>query len=193
MNELIFTWTFDNKPLDISSKWFLLEYNSPDSVEQGGMYQCFAASADLVFTGSSEILLVLFAPYFIEDPESLFTLNNDTAEFTCAAIGHPTPLVEWYRLESNESFTDLEKLIDNSLLLPNSSFTYSNTSESMEASFLIIDPLGYTDYGYYLCVATLDSERVVYVQDCCSANNISEPGISNISYSTLSSFAVLAS
>ena len=189
---LYYNWTFNDESLFVSTPWLLIDYNSSDSLEQGGSYQCLVTTEDTVFTGSSDYLLILFAPYFVEHPQTVLTVDNSTIEFSCSAIGHPTPVTNWYRIDSNYNITDLETVMDSSLLLPLSSFIEGNFSDSdtMDSTVLVIDPVTYDDYGYYLCVATFDNDTVIYVRDCCNTDEL----VSLFSsYNTLSNLATLAS
>ena len=192
INDLYYTWTFNDVPLNVTTSWLVVEYNSANAVEQGGNYQCLVTTKDLIFTGSSQYLLLLFAPYFIEHPQTVLTIDNSTAEFSCSAVGHPAPIIVWYRIESNDNITNLDAIMEASLLLPFPSFIETNINDAMNTGILYIDPVTYNDFGYYLCVATLDNETVLYVRDCCGTDEPNQP-INTVSYSTLSNLTTLAS
>ena len=170
----------------------MISYSTSEDVNRGGVYQCFAASNDMIFTGNSPHILVLFAPFFTVHPESVNTSFNSSVEFRCTAVGHPSPMVQWYRLHSNVNISDLESVNSLSVLFPYSSFFETESTNTSDSSLLIIDSLEYDDFGYYVCVASLDNSTVIYVRDCCSPDSDNDLSPSQEETYTFSNFAVLA-
>ena len=184
-----YTWTFNNDVINHTSSSLTITYFSPDSVEQGGVYQCYTHALGMLLSGTSRQILIAFAPLITEDPVSVLAIYNDTVEFNCTAIGHPTPVIEWYRLSVNNNITTLEDVNKYSIKLPFFSMEETTTDTTIKSSTLIIDPVEYNDFGYYICVAKLFSDAFVYVSDCCNSESGSSSGevvelyysISNIS------------
>ena len=146
----------------------------------------------MIFNGASKQLLITYAPHFTVHPQSLVTTisNNTAIEFSCSAIAHPTPTIEWYRVNSIDNITELN-VAQNSLTLANSSFTESNTTDLFEViSFLTIDPVEYEDYGYYVCLASIE-DSIIFVRNCCGNNDYNNDTI-NTSYTSLSTVGTLA-
>ena len=186
---MYYTWKFNNDVINHTSSSLTISYYSPDSIEQGGVYQCCAQSLDMILTGTSPKILIAFAPLITEEPASVFAMYNDSVEFTCTATGHPTPVIEWYRLSVETNVSTLKDVNEFSIELPSSAFIEKTITNTTETSVLIIDPVDYDDFGYYVCVASLSSDTFVYARDCCDSDTESGSGeaietvyaISNIS------------
>ena len=184
-----YTWSLNDTFIPNESRsYYTISYTDQDSVKLGGTYQCYAHTSDVSVYGSSPKVLVLFAPHVIEHPSSVAVSNNDTVEFTCTAIGYPTPTIEWKRVMSS-NVANLTALQNMENELPMNTNNVSITGTNNETSTLTIDPVQYEDYGYYLCMATLSSSDIVFVSDCCNPVNINTSDIN--SYTTLSSVATL--
>ena len=168
VDEVIYSWTFNENVTNINSSVLTIEYNSAESVTQGGLYQCFTHALGMILTATSNRILIAFAPAIISSPEFSFSDHNDSVTLNCTAVGHPLPTVEWYRLESNITIEDFDSLYNYTIELPKSSFITNFTDSFEITSSLNIDPVNYNDYGYYVCVARVDNESLVLVQDCCS-------------------------
>ena len=189
LDAVYYTWTFNKDVINHTSSSLTITYFSPDSVEQGGVYQCYTHALGMLLSGTSRQILIAFAPLITEDPVSVLAIYNDTVEFNCTAIGHPTPVIEWYRLSVNNNITTLEDVNKYSIELPLFSMEETITDTTIKSSTLIIDPVEYNDFGYYICVAKLSSDAFVYVSDCCNSESGSSSGevvelyysISNIS------------
>ena len=183
---MYYTWKFNNDVINHTSSSLTISYYSPDSIEQGGVYQCCAQSLDMILTGTSPKILIAFGPLITEEPGSVFAMYNDSVELICTATGHPTPVIEWYRLSVETNISTLE---ESSIELPSSAFIEITITNTTETSVLIIDPVDYDDCGYYVCVASLSSDKFVYARDCCDSDSESGSGesietvyaISNIS------------
>ena len=190
LDTVYYTWTFNDDVINHTSSSLTINYFSPDSVEQGGVYQCYTHALGMLLSGTSRQILIAFAPLITEDPVSVLAIYNDTVEFNCTAIGHPTPIIEWYRLSVNNNITTLEDVNKYSIELPFFSIEETTTTDTtIKSSTLTIDPVEYNDFGYYICVAKLSSDAFVYVSDCCNSESGSGSGevvelyysISNIS------------
>ena len=189
LDAVYYTWTFNDDVINHTSSYLTINYDSPDSIEQGGVYQCYTHALGMLLSATSRKILIAFAPLITEDPVSVLAIYNDTVEFNCTAIGHPTPVIEWYRLSVNNNITTLEDVNKYSIALPFFSMEETTTDTTIKSSTLIIDPVEYNDFGYYICVAKLSSDAFVYVSDCCNSESGSSSGevvelyysISNIS------------
>ena len=166
-----FTWTLNNDVLNETSSILTVQYDNVESVNKGGYYQCFASYNDTLLTGSSNLILLIFAPYITTHPVSVSVNVNETIELSCTATGYPAPIIEWYRVESNTVFSDYDAVLYYSIELPDVSDYNDTTSDAtITNATLIISPIDYIDYGYYLCVATLLNDSIVFVKSCCSGN-----------------------
>ena len=148
-----------------------INYTDTSSVEQGGLYYCFATFDEDNITGISKTIFVGFSPLITETPESILTTSNESVEFNCTATGHPTPVIEWYRLSVETNVATLEDLSKFSIELPSSAFVEITITNTTETSILIIDPVDYDDFGYYVCVSSLPSDSFIYARDCCNSDS----------------------
>ena len=168
VDEVIYSWTFNENVTNTNSSVLTIEYNSAESVSQGGLYQCFGSSLDMILSGTSNQIFIAFAPLLLESPKSFLLSSSDVVTLNCTAVGHPLPTVEWYRLESNITIEDFDSLYNYTSGLPKSSIITNFTDSFEITSILSINPVNYNDYGYYVCVARVDNESLVIAQDCCT-------------------------
>ena len=174
VDEVIYTWTFNENVTNNNSSVLTIEYNSAESVTQGGLYQCFGSSRDMILSGASNQILIAFAPLLITTPKSFLSNSGDMVVFNCTAVGHPLPVVEWYRLENNIDVSGLSDVYNNMIELPESSVNSTMSSTFEEAATLTIHPVDYNDYGYYICVAKLSNESLVLARSCCDSTESSD-------------------
>lgn len=123
-----------------------ITYTNASSVSQGGYYWCIATNMaeNNNVANISNVVLVVFAPSFIEHPQPMQTTRGGSAVFICSAVGFPEPAVEWRRLTNNANTTPSDTL-------PSSSeISYDDDSNS--TSTLTITSVGFDDFGYYICV-----------------------------------------
>ena len=166
-----FTWTFNGEIINDTSPVITLMYDSGDSVELAGIYQCFAATKDVLVSGTSNSILVVFAPAIIEHPSSVSVSENGSVELFCEASGYPSPVIEWYRVEDNNNTSTFERVLSYSIELPDSAYNETTESSRSTNSTLIIDNIQYDDNGYYLCVATLVNDSIEFTGSCCGQNS----------------------
>ena len=168
-----YSWMLNNEVLDETSSILTVQYDNVESVNEGGYYQCFASYNNALLTGSSNLILLIFAPYITTHPVSVSVNVNETIELSCTATGYPAPIIEWYRVESNTVFSDYDAVLYYSIELPDVSDYNDTTSDAtITNATLIISPIDYIDYGYYLCVATLFNDSVNFASSCCNENSM---------------------
>ena len=168
---MYYTWKFNNEVINHTNSSLTINYYSPDSVDQGGVYQCCVQSLDMILTGTSPKVLIAFGPLITEEPGPVLAMYNDSVELICTATGHPTPVIEWYRLSVETNVATLKDLSEFSIELPSSAFIETTITNTTETSILIIDPVDYDDFGYYVCVSSLPSDSFVYARDCCNSDS----------------------
>ena len=176
---LYYTWVYnDIYIVQDNRSYIVLEYDSTDSVNQGGIYQCIAATGDAVITGASHSIVIVFAPVITENPQSMSTTNGSDVEFNCTAAGYPAPILEWYRVSSYNVST-IQDVMSSTVELPYSAENNTITVNStISYSTLTINPVNYNDYGYYICVATFPVDSIVFVYDCCSGDDNTDSAVS---------------
>ena len=171
VDEFVYTWTFNDVIINETSPILTITYDSVESVGQGGIYQCYGSDSSLILYGSSDQILIAFAPLIIEQPEGVLAEPEDTAVFNCSATGHPVPVLVWYKISRNTNINNLDdvELYSEGIVYNETEYLDNVTS----ISTLIIDDVVHSDYGYYVCVALLTEESIIYPYDCCSNQNIS--------------------
>ena len=166
------TWTRNNVILDYATQlpYLVFDYSNIEVVSQGGVYQCSVSTSDGVLTASSSPAIVAFAPLITEGPQSMSTTNGSYVEFNCTAAGYPAPILEWYRVSSYNVST-IQDIMSSAVELP---YSAENNTIIIDAaisySTLTIDPVYYSDYGHYICVATFPSDSIIFVSDCCNGS-----------------------
>lgn len=105
--------------------------------------------------GFSPSVLIAFAPSFADQPQSVDASVNESAEFSCTAFGYPPPIIEWRRVTS---LSNLSILHDVNTEL--NTDIYNSTGTINITSTLVIEPVQYDDFGYYLCVAMFSSNNL---------------------------------
>lgn len=172
-SDLIYSWMLNDEVLlDETNSWLFIEYyDISDAAQLGGIYKCRVTSSDMRFAGVSKGHLILMAPHLIEQPQDTNTYFTDSVHLTCTVVGHPTPVIEWYKVGSDGNFTDINSVLENRQSLPNSSYYETATANSTETSVLTISSVDYEDYGYYMCVASFNDSSVVFARSCCSNDN----------------------
>ena len=135
-----------------------ITYEDDSSVTQGGTYLCMA---DNVYSSSTAI--VWFAPLITEEPADVFTTVNSSVQLNCSAVGFPAPQLQWIRLMSGENLTDLStfaEINNHDPNLPEGAMVlfFSELPNVDNSSNLIFDEIESTDFGSYVCVATLNNE-----------------------------------
>ena len=141
-----------------------ITYEDDSSVTQGGTYLCVA---DDVY--SSSTATVLFAPLITEEPADVFTTVNSNVQLNCSAVGFPTPQLQWIRLMPGEDLTDLSTFEEIDIRDPNLpegavilySTEMSDSSIFDNNSRLTFDGVQSTDFGSYVCVATMNNESFI--------------------------------
>ena len=171
LDDIQYSWTLNGIPINDSSTVLTLYYDSNESVTQGGIYQCYAYSNDALITGESSTILVIFEPYLITHPEPVTINANGTVMLSCIASGFYAPDIEWFRVENNLLLSDYDNVLYYSIDFPDSSYINATSNATITISTLIIDPIDYDDYGYYLCVASLLNDSVQFVSSCCDDYN----------------------
>ena len=168
LDEFQYSWTFDDEVINETSSVITIKYNSAESVEQGGVYQCYGSDTSLIFSGTSNRILVAFAPFILVQPMGLLTAAGDTAEFTCTATGHPVPEIEWHKVIRDTNITSFDDV-----LLYSEGIVFNETDyldNVTSTSTFIIDSIENSDFGYYVCVASQTENSLIFAQDCCSDN-----------------------
>ena len=142
-----------------------ITYEDDSSVIQGGTYLCMADNVS-----SSSNATVLFSPLITEDPANVFTTVNSSVQLNCSAVGFPAPQLQWIRLMPGEDLTDLSafeeinnrgpNLPEGAMVLFSTNILDVDNSLSLDNdSSLTFDEAQSTDFGSYVCVATLDNEN----------------------------------
>ena len=171
-DELLYTWTFNDEIINKTSSILTITYNSADSIEQGGVYHCVAKDTADILEGKSNQVLIAFAPIITVQPESVLTILGDVAELNCNAVGHPLPDIEWHKLTNNTNVSSFQELESFSIgLVQNDTMFIDNYTSS---STFALDSVAYADYGYYVCVAILDKQSLIFVQNCCNDEEVTE-------------------
>ena len=169
-----YSWIFNDEYIVSNASFIVIRYYSIESLSQGGVYQCVMSTRDAVITGASQFLTVVFAPLITEGPQSMSTTNGSYVEFNCTAAGYPAPILEWYRVSSYNVST-IQDIMSSAVELPYSAENITITVNStISYSILTIDPVYYNDYGYYICVATLPVDSIMFLYDCCSGGDNSD-------------------
>ena len=142
-----------------------ITYEDDGSVKQGGTYLCMANNIY-----SSSTATVWFAPLINEEPADVFTTVNGNVQLNCSAVGFPAPQLQWIRLMPGEDLTDLStfdeidirdsNLPDGAMVLFSTDVD-NNSSFDNNSIFLIFDGIEPTDFGSYVCVATLNNESFI--------------------------------
>ena len=144
-------WLFRSDTLNIT-------YEDDSSVTQGGTYLC---KADDVY--SSSTATVLFAPLITEEPADVFTTVNSSVQLNCSAVGFLAPQLQWIRLMPGKHLTDLSTFEEIDIHDPNlpdrvTVLFFPELPNVDNSSNLIFDKIESTDFGSYVCVATLNNE-----------------------------------
>ena len=163
-----YIWTFNDNVINETSSVITIKYDSAESVEQGGVYQCYGSDTSLIISGTSNRILVAFAPFILVQPMGLLTAAGDTAEFTCTATGHPVPEIEWHKVTRDTNITSFDDV-----LLYSEGIVFNETDyldNVTSTSTFIIDSIENSDFGYYVCVASQTENSLIFAQDCCSDN-----------------------
>lgn len=190
-SDFIYSWMLNDELISSqTNNWLAVDYHTLNAVQLGGVYKCVVSSNDGKFSGQSKGLAILMAPYLIEQPENTYTRYMDSVELKCTATGHPTPVIKWYKLNSTDNFTNFSSVLENAHSLPDSSYYNNSATNTTETSTLVISSVEHDDFGYYICVASFDNSTVVFVQNCCSNDDISESPLFS-SHHTLSRLAVI--
>ena len=169
LGDINYTWTQDGRGLNNTTTQLILTYDSKMSAKQGGIYQCYAFSSDVIVSGSSSTILIVFAPFITTHPSlSTAVKQNDTLNLTCTASGNPPPVIEWYRVQYDSTLTTYVDVLVESIVLPSSSYNDTVSSSYYTQSSLIIDSVDYEDYGYYVCTAIVFNESFAFVSTCCT-------------------------
>ena len=99
------------------------------NISDGDDYTCITSN----FAGSGNATATLYImPRIIEGPVDILTQNGSAVNFTCFAVGFPTPAYSWERLNGS-TFVVVDMATD---------------------SFLEVSPVVFGDEGVYQCVAT---------------------------------------
>ena len=177
-DNLIYAWTFNDEYLDVSATTLTFSYFDASAVLVGGRYQCYVSSLDATITAATSAVIVVFAPFITEGPQSMSTTNGSYVGFNCTAAGYPAPILEWYRVSSYNVST-IQDIMSSAVELPygaeNNTIAVNST---ISYSTLTIDPVYYNDYGYYICVATFPVDSIVFVYDCCSGDDNTDSAVS---------------
>ena len=189
LNNIVYKWTFNDVYIDTNDSFILINYTTYNSVLEGGVYRCYISVLDPSLEAVSEDTIILFAPVFTTQPSSLGISVTNTVEFSCTAFGYPTPTIQWRRINNTEDVSSLEDIDDLSVDLPLNFYNISYSGYVNETSTLMIYPVDYQDFGYYICIATLSSSNIIFVSDCCSSNDSSNSTIKD--YNTISNIATL--
>ena len=191
LTDLRVVWTYNDAIIPNASSLFLtFSYTTADAVAEGGVYQCYVSTLDAEFTASSLSVVLLFGPFIIEGPQSVYTTNGSDVEFNCTATGYPVPYVDFYRVSSGNVST-IQDIIYSAIPLPDSAENSTLTTNTTEYIALTIDPVYYNDYGYYICVATFPLNSIHLVYDCCS-NSTDEDASISLNQTAISDIATLA-
>ena len=186
---VFYAWKLNGKIINHTLPFIHINYDHYSSVNQGGEYQCFVYNSDSSASETSPKVIVAFAPVLVNEPMSVKTIVNDTVEFICTAFGYPTPTIQWRRISSTKEVSSLENIDDVSVNLPLNAYNISYSGYANETSTLRIYPVDYQDFGYYICIATLNSSDIIFVSDCCSSNDSSNSTIKD--YNAISNIATL--
>ena len=99
------------------------------NITDGGDYTCVASNS----AGNGNATATLYImPQIIEGPMDIFTQNGSVVNFTCFAVGIPTPLYSWEK-SNGTAFVSVDMATDSSLEF---------------------SPVEFGDEGTYQCVAT---------------------------------------
>ena len=186
---VFYTWTLNGKIMNHTLPFININYDHYSSTNQGGEYQCFVYNSDSSASRISPKVVVAFAPVLVNEPMSVKAVVNDTVDFSCTAFGYPTPTIQWRRINNTEDVSSLEDIDDLSVDLPLNSYNISYSGYVNETSTLMIYPVDYQDFGYYICIATLSSSDIVVATDCCSSNDSSNSTLKD--YNAISNIATL--
>ena len=165
-NDLQYEWTFNNEPIRNftystfeADSMLIIDYTDSSSPLMGGQYQCIGTNVAENVVGISNVVLIAFAPLIIQHPVNVFTSENETEYFYCNAVGFPTPEITWRRVNTSKVIIDMFMLDVYSTTLPeNSIVDYINATEI--ASIFTINQINHDDYGYYVCLATLNDSSI---------------------------------
>ena len=112
---------------------------SSNNTDQAGYYYCRATMSPSLIN-VSDVILVVFAPTFVEHSSSELTSADDMIQLQCTAVGFPQPVIEWIRLDTNNNTVDLPM--------------NSNVTMDGSTSILTIDPVESDDFGSYRCITS---------------------------------------
>ncbi len=97
-----------------------------------GVYACVSNNSDVTVTESGTLYI---QPNVTNQLMEMFVEEGDQVQFFCMATGFPTPTYHWEKLNTANSMFEI---------IP------------METDAqLILDPVGFNDFGRYRCVATV--------------------------------------
>ena len=165
-----YTWMLEGNVLQENSSTLMLQYHMIESPKNGGTYQCFVSNNNISLTGTSNKILIVYAPFVAINPSSVSVNRNDMVQLSCIASGHPSPSIEWYKILTDSAFLNYDMVVSYSIEVPASSFNETTSYPFYTNSTLFIDPVDYDDYGYYLCVAALFNDSIEFISTCCNEN-----------------------
>lgn len=119
-----------------------VSFESSNDTEQAGYYFCKASMTTSLMgvANVSEVILVVFAPTFVEQPSSVSTSVDESVELQCRAVGFPQPMIRWVRLDSNNNTTNLPMDL--------------NITANGNSSILTFNSVEADDFGSYHCMTT---------------------------------------
>ena len=92
------------------------------------------------------------APVIYQSPQNATVLESDTVIFLCSATGLPSPSIEWFYLEEDETLDSLSE--DSDYNISTTAFGDGNVT-----SQLYIDDATSSDAGTYVCQASSNGAK----------------------------------
>ena len=125
---LDYQWQFGGMDVAGGNDSFL--YLSNIDASHGGDYTCVASNGAGNDTASTSVFI---SPYFITQPQEVFTSNGSNISIVCEAESFPSPIYNWAR-------SDMQAI--------------RNQVTGRTSTVLTFDPLQFGDEGNYSCNVT---------------------------------------
>ena len=152
-----------------------ISYIDASSVDQGGVYHCTVYDSVNKADSTTNQVFVAFAPLITTSPQSIDVTRGDQVELSCNVTSFPVSTIKWAKLPSGFIVDNITDLNDLSRYLdpPNTVITINNTtnSDTFNSSILVIESVLGSDFGYYVCIGTLDNDTLVVPEGSGSATD----------------------